>query len=44
MSKFHKNSKNWDAYSNYLNCPRIRTARLHDSVICPEDADGMANS
>ena len=41
---YRKNSKNWDTYNNYHNCPTIGTVGFYSSVLCSNDADRITNS
>ena len=40
---YRKNSKNWDTWNNYHNCPTIGTAGFYIAVLCSKDADRITN-
>ena len=40
---YHKNSKNWDTWNNYHNCPTIGTVGFYSAVLCSKDADRITN-
>ena len=43
LSKYRKNSKNWDTRNNYHNCPTFRTVVFYSAVLCSKDADRITN-
>ena len=44
LSKYWKNSKYWDSYKKFSNCPKTETVWFYRAVKCPKGADGKANS
>ena len=40
---YRKNSKNWDTWNNYHNCPTFRTVGFYSAVLCSKDADRITN-
>ena len=40
---YRKNSKNWDTYNNYHNCPTIGTVGFYSAVLCSKDANRITN-
>ena len=40
---YRKNSKNWDTWNNYHNCPTIGTVGFYSAVLCSKDANGITN-
>ena len=40
---YRKNSKNWDTWNNYHNCPTIGTVGFYSAVLCSKDADRITN-
>ena len=40
---YRKNSKNWDTWNNYHNCPTIGTVGFYSAVLCTKDADRITN-
>ena len=38
-----KNSKNWDTWNNYHNCPTIGTVGFYSAAWCSKDADRITN-
>ena len=43
LSYYRKNSKNWDTWNNYHNCPTIVTVGFYSAVLCSKDADRITN-
>ena len=42
-SIYRKNSKNWDTWNNYHNCPTIGTVGFYSAVLCSKDANRITN-
>ena len=40
---YRKNSKNWDTWNNYHNCPTFGTVGFYSAVLCSKDADRITN-
>ena len=40
---YRKNSKNWDTWNNYHNCPTIGTVGFYSAVLCSKDANRITN-
>ena len=40
---YRKNSKNWDTWNDYHNCPTIGTVGFYSAVLCSKDADRITN-
>ena len=40
---YRKNSKNWDTWNNYHNCPTIGTVGFYSAVLCSKDAGRITN-
>ena len=40
---YRKNSKNWDTWNNYHNCPTIGTVGFYRAVLCSKDTDRITN-
>ena len=43
QSAYRKNSKNWDTWNNYHNCPTIGTVGFYSAVLRSKDADRITN-
>ena len=42
-NNYRKNSKNWDTWNNYHNCPTIGTVGFYSAVLCSKDANRITN-
>ena len=40
---YRKNSKNWDTWNKYHNCPTIGTVGFYIAVLCSKDANRITN-
>ena len=40
---YRKNSKNWDTWNNYYNCPTTGTVGFYSAVLCSKDANRITN-